>query len=331
MHSTKIALTFCTCLLLPLTVGCLDPLASDEVGPSGAILVAGASVPSAHDDLSIEQSLRENDGVDSLIPLLKGFAGGQSTRYWDFGASNDYAIPLYAVMKRDADNALVPTGHPNIIDSIPGEEGYSPFWKVFILEVSDKYDDEIFPSFAAVDEAIRTGLVVEPTDPGLIVNCPVTARDVRMELGGGSAAIAPPSTFFWQGQSVNYFDLGIVSNASEGRAMIADMYELKREGREILSEPVRGVDISGDGDVVDTNNIFSSLIGNMNYTSLVRRTRVTIPFDSTSIDTIPSDNNAQFNSSEQLFDPEANPDAVIAFEVGTVLLNLPQQATLGEL
>ncbi len=315
-------------VFLSTSSGCLEPLTGDEVAPSGLILPDGSLVPSAHEDDVIETKIADNDGVGPLIPLLSGFADGQSIQYWDFGETVEFAIPFYVVVKRDGNDRMVPTGHPSVIDSIPGDPGYSPYWRVFFLEVTETYQGEIMPSFAAVDEAIRIGIVREPTNPGIVVNCPVVAGDVRMAVGGGGGPVSPPSLFYWDGMTVNYYNFGPMDTLDTGGLLVNEMYTLRREGREALSEPRRGVDINGDGDLWDTNDIFLSSIGESDYSPLVRVSNVAVPLTTNSIDSAPLE--VDFTTSEDLFSPQPDPVNVVAVDVDAQARNCPHQAVLGE-
>ncbi len=320
---------FCSSLVvLSTSLGCLEPLTGDEVAPSGAILPAGSSVPSAHEDEIIEAKISDNDGVGPFVPLLSGFADGQSIQYWDFGETVEFAIPFYVVVERDGNDNLVQTGHYAIIDSIPGDLGYSPYWRVFFLEVTETYRGEIMPSFAAVDEAIGLGIVGEPTNPGIVVNCPVVASDVRMAVGDEGEPVPPPTFFYWDGMTVNYYNFGPIENLDMGRVPVSEMYTLRREGREALSEPRRGVDINGDGDLRDTNNIFLSGIGASDFSPLVRVSNVAVPLTTNSIDSSPLE--VDFTTSEDLFSPGPDPVNVVAVDVDAKARNCPHQAVVGE-
>ncbi|MBL4632387.1 MAG: hypothetical protein JKY56_00870, partial [Kofleriaceae bacterium] len=294
--------------LLSTSSACLDPLTDDEVALSGAILPEGSTVADAHEDPLVEAKISDNDGVGSLVPLLSGFADGQAIQYWDFGETVEFAIPFYIVVERDGDNNLVRTGHHAIIDRIPGDQGYSPYWRVFYLEVTAAYQGEIMPSFAAVDEAIGLGLVGEPTNPGVVVNCPVVASDVRLAVGGAGGPVSPPSLFYWNGRTVKYYNFG-PQNVDGARLVVNEMYTLRREGREALSEPRRGVDITGDGDLWDTNDIFLSSIGASDYSPLVRVNNVAVPLATNSIDSAPLE--VDFTTSEDLFNPGPDPVNVV--------------------
>ena len=155
-------------------VGCIEPLVSDEVLRSELILPQEAIV----DDLllsdpSARMRIEDNDGLPdrvAKIPLYSAFAEGRPIRFWDFGVVSPTPIPLYLLVEpSDTPEFETPRGgfspvghHPPSFDSIPGDLGYSPFWSVVLVPVTDRYEGELLPSFAAVDEAQRVGLVETP-------------------------------------------------------------------------------------------------------------------------------------------------------------------------
>ncbi len=311
---------------------CLDPQVSDDVVLDGLVLPAGTTVPSAHDIPEIAQQIADNDGVDGVEPLLNGFANGTPTRYWDFGNSPTYGAPLFALASSNAAGDLEPiTTHPPIIDAIPGDPGYSPYWTVFLLEVTDLYNGELITSFGAVEEAQSLGLVLAPTQPTFAINCPAVAGDVALDVGGGEDSFPAPSSFYWQGKTVLYYDFGPMP-IPDGNEQVADMLILSREGKEPISEPLRQIDITNDGDILDTNNVFEFARSDAAYTPLTRRIDVTVPDDGFPlIDTTQTEGTSGIQSYSDLFAPGPVPGRVIAFERTDEVRNLPQQSSAGAL
>lgn len=305
-------------------------MVSDEVPPRGLVLPAGSDVPAAADDPALEAQIAANDGVDGEVPLLAGFAGGGPTAYWDFGDAPSFAAPLWVLVRKDADGDLTPIEHPTIAQVIPGQPRYSPYWAVSFAEVTDAYDGEIIPSLEALQEAQDLGLVSAPVDQGVVVNCPVVAGDVTLEVGGGAPPLAPSTLLYWAGHAVPYYDFGLVPMQDQATVLEAPMYRLRREGGEPLSEPLRHVDMTGDGDIKDTNNIFASTTEAASYTSLCRVVDVAVPSDYQSIDTSGDQSIADFRDAEELFDPDPVTGNVIAYSETEELFNCPQQRAEGE-
>ncbi len=291
--------------------GCLGPLDSDRPAPSGQILPAGSVVPALEDDPERAEELAEHDGVDGTIARVSAFAGGAPVHVWDFGDAPDFAAPLFSLVRREGDQ-LVRVDHPNIIEAIPGDPGYSPYWAFIVVPVTAAYDGELLTSFAAVQEAQELGLVEEPDPVDFAVNCPVTAGDVRLDTGAGGP-VAPTARFFYDGMTVPYFDLGPMPVVDQVRVPEAPHYLLRREGGEPLSEPVRGVDITGDGDLFDSNDVFLDA-ADPGWSPRCRTIGVAVAAATASIDTSGDETVADLRDAAQLFDPDPVAGTVIAFE-----------------
>lgn len=330
---SKIKSFCCAALFAASTPACLDPLVSDEVDDPGLILPAGTEVPSAHSVPEIEAQLTANDGVEALVPRLSGFAQGARVHYWDFGSAPAFSAPIFVVMERDEAGELQRTPHPTIIDSIPGQVGYSPFWSLLILEVEEAYQGELITSFPAIEEAQRLGLVKAPVIADIAINCPIVAAGVSIEVGGGVEAIEAKADFFWRGMIVSGFDLGQMAVERSTVVTPAPMYVLSREGGEPLSEPERGVDITGDGDIQDSNNIFPNIPSDAAFSTLCQRVEVTVPSDiaQTLIDDTLDETSSGLSRATDLFNPDPVAGTVVAFEETDQFINCPQQMTEGSL
>ena len=91
-------------------------------------------------------------------------------------------------------------------------------------------------------------------------------------------------------------------------------------------ETALGVDITGDGDLLDTNNIFAHRIGDAGFSPLCKRIEVAVPTHTQSIDSSKDDSMADLNDSAQLFAPEPVPGTVLAVQTLPGFRNCPQQA-----
>ncbi len=310
--------------IVAFQVGCLDPLTSDVVETSSEILPPGTVVPALD-----APTLAELDGVDELVILERAFSEGGSVRVWDFGPAPSFAAPLFALVERDAQGELTRIDHNTIVAVVPGDPGYSPFWAVLMLEITDRYAGEILPSFAAVDQAISLGLVKPPVLQALAVNCPVVASDVRLDVGSG-ATLPPNATFYYEGHTVPYFDFGLMPLVDRSAVPEQRGYQLRREGQEPLSELVRNVDMTGDGDLNDTNDIYTQRPDVSTSSPLVRLVRVVVPEATSSIDVTRDETMATLTSATQLFAP-APQATVVGYEVTDELHNRPGQRQPGGL
>lgn len=307
-------------LLLALCAGCLGPQVSDTPAPSGDIVNAGSVVPPIDEEADDAAQLAASDGVDGTAPLLSAFAAGAPVHVWDFGPAPAFAAPVFVVMQRQADGSLVALPHPMIVGSLAGDSGYSPFHEVFALVVTDAYHGELITSATAIDEAVRDGLIEPPASQMRAIDVPQVASDVRLDVGGST--LPPSGVMYYEHHAVAYFDCGAVPVMHEVDVTSGPRYVLRREGGEPLSEPVRGVDMDGDGDIVDSNDIVPA-------TPLAQTVNVVVVAGTGSIDTTRSDAQAQIMDATQLFDPQPVAGTVVSYEMTTELRNMPAQRTPG--
>lgn len=308
--------------------GCLEPLVSDEVVEPTLILPAGSIVPSLLDDPEELAQIIDGDGLSGPIIRQTAFANGQLVHAWNFGPAPAVASPLFVIARRDTngDLARIPE-HNTVIEAVPGDPRYSPFWAVFFVEVTPMYDGELLTSFAAVSEAVERGLVEAPALQTFAVNCPIAGPDVVVDAGNGT--IGPNATFYYEGKTVPYYDFGPMplvagSTIPESRRVV-----LRREGGEPLSEIVRHVDLTGDGDTTDTNDILEA-VPNLMASPRMRTVTLAVPSGTPSIDTSRSEALADVTSMDQLFAPD--PTAlVVSYTPTDEVANWVVQATAGGL
>lgn len=324
---------------------CLDPLVSDAVQVGGQVEAAGYVVPPVAAAPAIARQIADNDGVGDVIPLLSGFAKGAPVRFWDFGAAPNALAPIYVLVRPAADGALAApdgatyarvAGSQPVLGVVPGDPAYSPFWQVFLVVVTDAFDGQVLASVDALEEARQLGLVGAPIRTLTVVNCPVVASSARLEEPGtGGVTLRRPGTGYYRGYVVDYFDFEPVGvDRFDGAPPTA--FVLRREGGEPLSEPVRGVDMTGDGDLRDTNDLFAASSGSREYTGLVRLVDVIVPAGYASIDTSRDETVAEIMHAAALFRFGAiggdydSAAVVAAYPREDVLMNWPLLAPEGQ-
>lgn len=307
---------------------CLDPLVDDAVVPE-ALLPADAEVPFASGALAAR--IAELDQVDAIVPLRGAFASGAPVQFWDFGPAPNLAVPIWVIVRDDPDGMFAtntrrftPVGQGNIIDAVPGDPGYSPYWRLFLVPVTDLWDGELVTSAEAIDAGVRAGLLERPISLQLAVNCPVVDADVRLEVGPGE--VAPPDEGFYRGVRVAYFSFEVFNLGATDIAT-PPVYALRREGGEPLDETLRGVDMTGDGDRVDSNDVFAVAWGEAGYSSVVARVEVVVRSETGSIDTSGDDAQADVMHGATLLRSDGSPDpaVVIAFHPTGETYNRPQR------
>jgi len=316
-----------------LFAACLDPLVSDQVVRDDLVLAASAEVPDLVADPAARASLDRQDGVDGdLIPLRSAFAHGALVWFWDLGVASPYPIPLYMLVTPDPAGTFEAGGvryaalpdHPPIFDAIPGDPGYSPWWTVVLVPVTSAYAGEVLPSFASVDEAFRRGLVTAPIALPMVINCPVVLPEARLEQRPGDAASAlAPSVAYYKMKTVHYFSFDVVATPSEVEA--PPVYVLRREGGEPLSESLRGVDMTDDGDLLDANDLFAAAPGDTDYTGMVTVTDAVVSSGLDAIDTYRAQDRSDLTAAESLFlaSGAADPEVLVALHPTATVLNRP--------
>ncbi|HLB24491.1 MAG TPA: hypothetical protein VJP07_10385 [Dehalococcoidia bacterium] len=122
--------------------------------------------------------------------LVQGWHDGEEVFYPDFGANPAVAIPIWVfVTGFDAQgNPQMVEGQRNIIDAVPGDAGYSAFWRVNFVTVPEGYQANTIRSAEA---AIDSGYPVKQAD--VVVNCPVTTVAAAATQPGATGGQQPTS------------------------------------------------------------------------------------------------------------------------------------------
>lgn len=292
----------------------------------------GTALPALPPELAA--MVEEADGVEGTQPILHGFVDGEVTRYWTIGLSP--ATPQrVAVLCRETDGECIREEHPLVLEALPGEAGYSHFAQVTEVRVTEDYAGEVLGSFEAIDDAVADGLAILE-ERNAYINCPIVGPDVRVELDDGQ--LAPRAVYVRDMQTqCMLFDegtgrLGLGERGTEmGEVLIRNVYVLTREGEEMpLMEAARMEDITGDGDAVDSNNIFGAALGDVDYTPLWRMVAVTVPSDYASIDTASDQTMADYTRDSDMFTVDeltyeiAPIDGqIVSYEETDMLINCP--------
>jgi hypothetical protein len=279
----------------------MGPLVDDVTARSPDLMPPGSVVPPAN--AALEMQIRAHQFVGTLVPRYTAFAGGASIELWDFGPVPTHATPMYVLV----DAQGVPIDHPEIVGVVPGDNGYSPFWRVATVTVTASYRGEVIASTAALDDAVQLGLVEAPEKQDEAELEPIVTRDVRLD-----GADAPDEVFYYDGQAVTYFEFGEVELAKDGSIATTPRYVLRREGGDPLNEVIRSVDIDGDGDALDSNDILPTTAAGA-YVAW----HVTVPAMTSSIDTTRDQTKADHTNATQLFAPTPIAGVVLGYTVET--------------
>jgi hypothetical protein len=143
---------------------------------------------------------------------------GEHIKYYNFDVQPTAPAPIF-VLIRDGESSPV-LNQLNIVDVIPGQQGYNDFWQVMKVTVPRDY---VANTVTSVGEIRARGFRVEPTTS--IVNCPIVPEGsvARLRIGGGT----PPLIHGWyRGQIVTYFNFDEVdlSSTTNGKVPVASIF-----------------------------------------------------------------------------------------------------------
>lgn len=295
--------------------------------------------PSLYDDAELAELVDANDGIDGVLPRLSAFANGEPVRYWTIGLRSPAPMRAYRLYEEEGDQRA-PLDHPLVVDRVPGEEGYSPYLHLHWIRVPSGWTGRL-RSFDEVDEAIASGAVGAPEPESSYRHCPIAAIDAELDVGGGATAL--PETPLWvRGLEARCFDFSQGRDSrpllSSGLMIVRHVYVLTREGEDApLNEPARMEDLTGDGDQVDSNNIFGVGLRDGDYTPMWKPVAVTVPTVYESIDTSGDEDVADYRAATDMFtiDPEYRIEPidgrVVDYAVGETYIDCPIQSRDGRL
>ncbi|MGA7304888.1 MAG: T9SS type A sorting domain-containing protein [Rhodothermales bacterium] len=141
---------------------------------------------------------------------------GEFVRYYNFDAQPQETAPIFALFREGEDTPVA--GQMNIVNVIPGDEGYNDFWHVHKVTVPSTY---VANSITSVQEIMDAGLTIEKTN--IIVNCPIVpdGSTASMRLNGEDDGLVMG---WYQGQVVYYFQFAeapiMVDPPAEGHPLM---------------------------------------------------------------------------------------------------------------
>jgi hypothetical protein len=251
-----------------------------------------------------------------------------------------HTMKAYVLCTREDDGACLPIDHPPVVDLVPGEADYSPYERVYEVEVPPGFDGRL-RSFEEVDAAVASGAVSEPVATNHYMHCPISTPDAQLVVGP-DRTVTPTARIWVRGLEAVCFDFTATHHLrpllSDGTMLVRNVYVLTREGEtEPLVEAARMADITGDGDQLDTNEIFGASVHEGDYTPLWRVVTVTVPAGYGSIDTYMDQAMADYTSAEDMFtissDYRITPieGRVVDFALSETYVDCPLQAREGDL
>lgn len=296
-------------------------------------------LPSVYDMPALAGLLDEEDGIDEGEGRSSAFVHGEPVRYWSFGVGGERAMPLYRLCRAEGEEACVPIDHPPIVDRLPGDEGYAPYGQEHWVELPEGWTGRL-ASVEEIEAALDALGLDAPRPTSILWHCPIAGPSATLEVAANTV-VAATQPIYVRGMEARCFDFSANPNRAvfpDGQLFVRNVYVLTREGEEQpLTERARMMDLTGDGDTNDSNNIFGVGLDDADYTPLWRIVRVTVPSETSSIDDTLDETQAQYQDAHDLFD--VAPDytitpidgRVVAHELTESLLNCPLQSAEGQI
>jgi hypothetical protein len=186
-----------------------------------------------------------NFDVDPFI--TKGLSKtGALTEYYNFDVQPATPVDIYVFYKSGSSTSV--TGQNNVINTIPGDAGYSDFWVVNKVTVPDDY---VPNSLTSLSEILASGYNIQKTNA--IVNCPVVpfGSTASKKFGGGSQAL----TLGWyKGKAVAYFSFEekALTATNTGEVLVVPIYVMFNDN---ASGPASG--FKTETGTTQTHNVLS--------------------------------------------------------------------------
>ncbi|HEC44671.1 MAG TPA: hypothetical protein ENI20_17790 [Bacteroides sp.] len=163
---------------LPKDPNTAEAVTVDRFSDEAAVLMkrsANTSLPGANEPVNFD--------TEGFLTTSFG-PEGQVVQYYNFDVQPTTPAPIYVLFKEGEDTPV--GGQLNIIDVIPGDEGYNDFWQVYKVTVPADYQANVITSYSDVYDS---GYGIEKTMT--LVNCPVVSEGstASKRLGDESNAI----------------------------------------------------------------------------------------------------------------------------------------------
>jgi len=256
---------------------CLDPMVSDEV-PFGDE-IGDPNAPLAHVD---DDPANAAKPFTTKIDYLKGFAAGAPIWYWNAnGPVPELIAPMLVVENADGST------EPPVIDALPGEPGYSPWWRVVHVKATPKRTNERFTSRLAIAAGVELGLLEAPSLTTRIVDAVVVRRDIA-PIAVGDGMTVMPAKAYYRGKEAAWVQWSktIDRPVTLKELDVLPVYTLQRINETFpLYEIVANVDLDGDGLINASNNVFAAGTSETDYTPAWETTLVRTVPELRSIDT----------------------------------------------
>jgi hypothetical protein len=143
---------------------------------------------------------------------------GELATYYNFDAQPVAPAPIFVLFRQGESTPVA--GQLNIIDVIPGDEGYNDFWQVVRVTVPSDY---VANTATSLEDLVAAGYPMQETT--MLVNCPVvpSSSTAGLRLGGGSAELIRG---WYKDQVVFYFSFEerALTTTAQGEVPLSPIY-----------------------------------------------------------------------------------------------------------
>ncbi len=295
---------------------------------------AAPALPSVYDEAGLAGRIADEDGIDGVATLFYGWVHGRRTGYWTIGGATVSTMPVYRLCRREGARCVA-IDHPIVADRLPGDEGYAHYGQVHEVEVPEAWSGQVGSVDAVLALVDELGLAA-PRSTSELWHCPIAALEAGVEVAPG-VTVAPSGRVFVREREARCFDFAAVTAnravLPSGEPFVRNVYVLRREDEALpLSEPIRRMDLDGDGELRTSNNVFGVGHEDDDYTPLWAMVTVTVPAGLPSIESSPA-----YTASTDMFD--VAPDYVITpragrvidYEITSTFIDCPLQSAPGSL
>jgi hypothetical protein len=196
-------------------------------------------------------------GYVTSAPLVAGFSSGQIAWYWLMGPTNSSTNPVYFFQYQGGGTVQ---GQDPIIDVKPGDLGYTHFWELYNVTVSNNYTPNTIKSLATLKRAEQAGLATI-TDSKRAINGPLVARNVKITVVNGE----PQFLKVWyrtQTANMAVFE----TNLPSGIVPSIPIWLIQRKSDSCpLLEALCNKDLNHDSDIKDSNDLIGTTPGQPGY------------------------------------------------------------------
>jgi hypothetical protein len=183
--------------------------------------------------------------------LTQGLAAdGSTVRYYNFDVQSPHPATLYRFARAGTREPIAE--QLDVVDVLPGDAGYSDFWRVARIEVPDSYAANSITSAA---DARARGLPIEMT--GEIVDCPIVPRGTTAREAT-RVEPAVPTELWYRGARVTCLRFGAPLTIDGDRVPTSPIYVTFAKPGAFRTE----------GGRPQTHNVVMSVPGDVDYSPL---------------------------------------------------------------